>query len=73
MSSSSRPPFYHTAADILGFMSTAGFMVFVVSLVLGVRLRLALPLALLAPIGAQLLFGELLGVALPPGLLSIPW
>jgi putative tricarboxylic transport membrane protein len=64
---------YATVADTVGFLSTAGLMVLVLSLVLRARLRLAVPLAVLAPIGAQLLFGKLLGVALPPGLLSIPW
>jgi putative tricarboxylic transport membrane protein len=64
---------YAVAADTLGFVPTAGLTVLVASLVLGARLRLALPLAVLAPIGAQLLFGELLGVALPPGPLPLPW
>jgi putative tricarboxylic transport membrane protein len=64
---------YAAGADTLGFVLTAGLMVLFASFALGGRLRLALPLAVLAPIGTQLLFGKLLGVALPPGALPMPW
>jgi putative tricarboxylic transport membrane protein len=65
--------FYVATANRFGFLLTAALMVLVASLALGARLRVALPLALLAPIAAQLLFGKLLGVALPPGPLPLPW
>jgi putative tricarboxylic transport membrane protein len=64
---------YARFADTLGFVPTAGLLVLVTSMVLGARLRVALPLAVLAPIAAQALFSKLLGVALPPGLLPMPW
>jgi hypothetical protein len=35
--------------------------------------KLALPLAVLAPVGIHLIFGKLLRVPLPPGLLPMPW
>ena len=42
-------------------------------LALGARWRLALPLAVLAPIGIHLIFSKLLRVPLPIGLLPMPW
>ena len=36
-------------------------------------LRLAVPLAILAPLVVHLVFSKLLRVALPPGLLPMPW
>src|SRR6201988_80230 len=42
--------FYVLAADRLGLILTAGLIVFVTSTALGARLKLSLPLAVLAPI-----------------------
>jgi putative tricarboxylic transport membrane protein len=41
--------------------------------VLGARLKLAVPVALLAPVGVHLVFYKLLRVPLPDGLLPMPW
>jgi putative tricarboxylic transport membrane protein len=65
--------FYVAAADTLGFVPTAGLVVVTASLVMGATLRLALPLAVLAPLAVHLVFSKLLRVALPPGLLPMPW
>lgn len=65
--------FYVLAVDRLGFILTAGLMVLTVSLTLGGRWRLAVPLAILAPIAVHLLFSKLLRVPLPPGLIPMPW
>src|SRR3982751_5057165 len=65
--------FYVAAADRLGFIITAGLIVFVTSAALGVRPKMSLPLAVLAPIGVHLIFSKLLRVPLPAGLLPMPW
>lgn len=65
--------FYVLAADRLGFIITAGLIVFVTSTALGARWKLALPLTVLAPIAVHLIFGKLLRVPLPIGLLPMPW
>jgi putative tricarboxylic transport membrane protein len=65
--------FYVAAADRLGFIVTAALIVFATSTALGARLKLAVPLALLAPVGIHLIFAKLLRVPLPAGLLPMPW
>jgi putative tricarboxylic transport membrane protein len=65
--------FYVAVADKLGFIITAGLIVFVTSTALGARWKLSLPLAVLAPIGVHLIFSKLLRVPLPAGLLPMPW
>jgi putative tricarboxylic transport membrane protein len=65
--------FYVFGSERLGFIATAAIMVLVLAMTLGARLRLALPLAILAPIGVHLIFAKLLRVALPIGLLPMPW
>jgi putative tricarboxylic transport membrane protein len=65
--------FYVFAVDWLGFIPTAALVVAAVSLALGASLRLAIPLALLTPIGVHLIFGKLLHVPLAGGLLPMPW
>jgi putative tricarboxylic transport membrane protein len=65
--------FYVLAVDRLGFILTAGLMVLTASRALGGRWRLAVPLAILAPIAVHLLFSKLLRVPLPPGLIPMPW
>jgi putative tricarboxylic transport membrane protein len=65
--------FYVGVADRLGFILTAGLIVFVTSTALGARLKLAVPLALLAPIGIHLIFAKVLRVPLPIGLIPMPW
>jgi putative tricarboxylic transport membrane protein len=65
--------FYVVAADVLGFFITAALITLATSTALGARWKLALPLAVLAPVGIHLIFGKLLRVPLPPGLLPMPW
>jgi putative tricarboxylic transport membrane protein len=65
--------FYVLASDALGFLLTAAIMVFIGAVALGARLRLAVPMALLAPILVHLAFYKLLRVPLPAGVLPAPW
>jgi putative tricarboxylic transport membrane protein len=65
--------FYVLAVDGLGFLITAAVMVGVVAVALGARLRLALPLAVLAPLFVHAVFVKLLRVPLADGLLAAPW
>lgn len=65
--------FYVFAVDRLGFALTAAAMVLTLALTLGARLRLAVPLAIGAPVVVHLMFAKLLRVPLPPGLLPMPW
>jgi putative tricarboxylic transport membrane protein len=65
--------FYVAVADRLGFILTAALIVYVTATALGARLKLSLPLALLAPIVIHLIFSKLLRVPLPIGLLPMPW
>jgi putative tricarboxylic transport membrane protein len=65
--------FYAYAADRIGFAPTAAIMIFTAALAFGAKLRIALPLAVLAPIAIHLVFYKLLRVPLPPGLLPMPW
>jgi putative tricarboxylic transport membrane protein len=64
---------YVAVAERLGFILTAAMIVYVTSTALGARWKVALPLALLAPIGIHLIFSKLLRVPLPPGVLPMPW
>jgi putative tricarboxylic transport membrane protein len=65
--------FYVLAVDRLGFVVTAGTLVLVAALALGARVRLAVPLALVAPLFVHLVFSKLLRVPLPEGLVPVPW
>lgn len=65
--------FYVYVVETLGFLPTAAAIVLVSSLALGARLRLAIPLAIVAPFVINLLFLKLLRVPLPSGLLPLPW
>src|SRR5262245_52446324 len=65
--------FYVLAVDRLGFLPTAAVMVLITSVGLGARLRLAIPLAIGAPLFVNLVFLKLLRVPLPSGLLALPW
>jgi putative tricarboxylic transport membrane protein len=64
---------YVAVVGRIGFVPTAAALILVASLALGARLRLALPMALLAPLVVHLLFAKLLRVPLPAGLLPMPW
>ncbi len=64
---------YVMLVDRVGFLPTAALLVLVMALALGARLRLAVPLALLAPLGAHAVFAKLLRVPLPDGVLPAPW
>ncbi len=65
--------FYVVVVDTLGFVPTAAIIAFVISVVLGARLKLAIPVAVLSPIAVHLVFFNLLRVPLPDGLLPMPW
>jgi putative tricarboxylic transport membrane protein len=65
--------FYVFAVDRLGFALTAAAMAFTVAMALGARLRLAVPLAIIAPLFVHLVFSKLLRVPLPQGLIPLPW
>lgn len=65
--------FYVAAVESIGFLLTAAVVILLVSLALGARARLAVPLALIAPLGVHLVFYKLLRVPLPEGLLAAPW
>jgi putative tricarboxylic transport membrane protein len=65
--------FYVYTVDRLGFLLTAAIIIFTASLALGARLRLAVPLALGAPLVVHLVFAKLLRVPLPWGLVPPPW
>jgi putative tricarboxylic transport membrane protein len=65
--------FYVFAVDRLGFVVTAAIMVLTVAMALGARLRLAIPLAMVAPLFVHLVFSKLLRVPLPQGLIPLPW
>jgi putative tricarboxylic transport membrane protein len=64
---------YVFVGDRFGFVPTAFCIVLAISLAMGARLKLALPLALIAPVIVHLVFLKLLRVPLPPGLLPMPW
>jgi putative tricarboxylic transport membrane protein len=64
---------YVFIGDRLGFVPTAFGIVLAVSLAMGAKLKLALPLALIAPVLVHLIFLKLLRVPLPPGILPMPW
>jgi putative tricarboxylic transport membrane protein len=64
---------YVFAVDRLGFLLTAGSITLVTALALGARVRLAVPLALLAPPAVHVVFSKLLRVPLPTGLIPTPW
>jgi putative tricarboxylic transport membrane protein len=64
---------YVFVGDALGFVPTAFLIVLAIALAMGARVKLALPLALIAPVTVHLIFVKLLRVPLPPGLLPMPW
>jgi putative tricarboxylic transport membrane protein len=65
--------FYVLAVDRIGFLPTAAVVVLTTSLALGARLRLAVAMAIGAPLFVNLVFSKLLRVPLPSGLLPMPW
>lgn len=65
--------FYFVFVERIGFIATASIIAFIASLALGARLRLAIPLAIIASMGVHLVFSKLLRVPLPAGLVPMPW
>lgn len=65
--------FYALASEPLGFLPTTAIMVFVASLAFGATVRLAAPLALIAPVCINLVFLKLLRVPLPDGIMPFPF
>lgn len=63
--------FYIVAADRLGFIVTAGLILLALFLQLGVKARLALPIAVLTVFVIHLIFYKLLRVTLPWGVLPV--
>lgn len=65
--------FYVLASERLGFVPTTAAMAFVAAWSLGATMRIAVPVAIAAPIAVHLVFAKLLRVPLPAGLLPMPW
>jgi putative tricarboxylic transport membrane protein len=65
--------FYVFAVDRIGFIPTAAIVALTAAVMLGARLKLAVPVAVLAPVGVHLVFSKLLRVPLPDGYLPMPW
>jgi len=65
--------FYALMVDRLGFYVTTSLIILTAAFVFGARLRLALPIALIAPVVVHLVFYKLLRVPLPAGLVPMPW
>jgi putative tricarboxylic transport membrane protein len=65
--------FYVYASEPLGFLLTGAIMVLVAAFALGARPRLAVPIAIVAPLLIHLAFYKLLRVPLPAGILPAPW
>jgi putative tricarboxylic transport membrane protein len=65
--------FYALAVDQLGFMLTAAVIVASAAFALGARPKLALPLAIGAPIFVHAVFAKLLRVPLADGILPAFW
>jgi len=65
--------FYVYCSNFLGFVPAAFLIVLAMAKALGAGWKLALPLALVAPVAVHLIFSKLLRVPLPFGLLPMPW
>ena len=65
--------FYAMTVEALGFYVTSAIMIVTAALLFGARPRLAIPLALLAPVLVHLVFYKVLRVPLPEGLVPMPW
>lgn len=65
--------FYALASEPLGFLPTAAIMVGAASFAFGAKPKLAIPMAIVAPVVINLIFLKLLRVPLPGGLLPFPW
>jgi putative tricarboxylic transport membrane protein len=65
--------FYALAVDRLGFYVTTAVMILTAAFAFGARPRLAMPIALVAPVLIHLAFYKLLRVPLPAGLVPMPW
>lgn len=61
---------YMAVVNRLGFVPTVGFLLTLLMARLGVRLARAIPISLGLAVSLYLLFGRLLRVPLPPGLLG---
>ncbi|RYJ04314.1 MAG: tripartite tricarboxylate transporter TctB family protein [Acetobacteraceae bacterium] len=65
--------FYMFASEPLGFLLCGFLMVLAAAFTLGAKPKLAIPLALIAPLFIHLAFYKLLRVPLPEGLIGAPW
>lgn len=64
---------YYLLVERLGFLITGCGVILSIALLLGGRLRFALPLALVMTVAVYSIFASLLRVPLPEGLLALPW
>jgi putative tricarboxylic transport membrane protein len=64
---------YMLVVDTLGFLLTAAIMLLITARALGASWRLAIGVTLVAPPLVHVIFGKLLRVPLPDGLLAAPW
>lgn len=64
---------YALVVDQVGFLPTAAMLVAIAAFAFGATWRLALPLAIVAPLGVHAVFAKLLRVPLPDGILPAPW
>jgi putative tricarboxylic transport membrane protein len=64
---------YVFASEPLGFIPVAALIALITCLTLGGSWRLAIPVAIVAPVFVHIVFAKLLRVPLPPGLLPMPW
>lgn len=64
---------YMLVVERLGFYVAAAAIIAIAAFVFGARPRLAIPLALGAPVVIHLAFYKLLRVPLPAGLVPMPW
>jgi len=65
--------FYMLVVEPLGFYLTAASIILVAALAFRAPARLAVPVALVAPVVVHLVFYKLLRVPLPAGLIPMPW
>lgn len=64
---------YYLLVERVGFLITGFGVILAIALLLGGRLRFALPLAAVMTVAVYSIFASLLRVPLPEGLLALPW
>ena len=64
---------YYLLVERLGFLITGFGVILSIALLLGARMRFALPLAIIMTLAVYSIFASLLRVPLPDGVLALPW